>query len=127
LLPPISALDLLENGDVTNGSKQQYAGPDFNSIATKNVIDRSLAVEHCLANLYKPLLQHRMLNVCLGFFSSIDAVELLDFRLAQPFHLWEHVPNPVPPLMPSPHFLEGLGVCAGAIVDAPAVLGMHES
>ena len=126
-LPSVFTLDLLENGDVTNGGKQQYAGPDFDSIATKNVINRNLAIEDCLADFNKPFPQHRMLNVSLCFFSSIDAIELRDLRFAKTFHLREHIPYPVPPLMPSPHFLEGFGISASTIIDAAAVLSMNKS
>ena len=43
------------------------------------------------------------------------------------FHLWKHIPHPMPPLMPCLHFLKGLGIGACVVIEAAAVLGMDKS
>ena len=55
ILPPIFALNLLEDGDIANGGKEENARPDFDGIAAKNVIDRGLTVEHGLADFNQSL------------------------------------------------------------------------
>ena len=52
-LPSIFALDLLEDGDVADGGKEENAGPNFDSIAAKNVVNRGFAVEYYLTNLHQ--------------------------------------------------------------------------
>ena len=55
ILPPIFALDLLEDWDVTNRSKKENARPYFDCVAAKNIIDGGLAIEHDLTDLHQSL------------------------------------------------------------------------
>ena len=76
ILPTIFALDLLEDWDVADGGKKQDTGSNFDGVIAKNVIDGGFAVEHNLADLHQSLAKYWMLNVGLGLFSTVDAIEI---------------------------------------------------
>jgi hypothetical protein len=67
---------LLEDRDVADGGKKKNACSDLDGIAAKDVVHRGFAVEHDLADFHKSFTKYGMLNVSLGFFTPIDAIEL---------------------------------------------------
>ena len=76
ILPPIFILDFFENGDVRDGRKEQDTGAELNGVSPEDFIGRTLVVEDGFTYFHKPLFQHGMFDIGLGFFTSIDAVKL---------------------------------------------------
>ena len=105
VLPPVFALDLLEDRDVANGGEEQYAGTELDDVAAKDVVGGVVAVEHRFGDFYQSVSQYRMGDVCICLFTTVDTIEFSNFAMAQAFHLRKHIPHPVPTFMSGLHFL----------------------
>ena len=105
VLPPVFALDLLEDRDVANGGEEQYAGAELDDVAAKDVVGGVVAVEHRFGDFYQSVSQYWMGDVCICLFTAVDAVEVGNFAMAQAFHLREYIPHTVSTLMSGLHFL----------------------
>ncbi len=68
-----------------------------------------------------------MFDVSLGFFPSIDAIELRYLRMPQTFHLWKDIPDPMTSLMAVLYFLQCLSISVGTLVDTTTILSMTEN
>ena len=126
-LPAIFADDLFEDWNVGNGGEQQHAGSELHDVAAEDAVGRMLVVENGLGNLYESFAKRGMGDVGIGLLAPIDAVEVGNLAMAQPLHLRKYIPHPVSTFMSGLHFLEGLCISAGVVVDASSVLGMDEA
>jgi hypothetical protein len=61
---------------VGHGCEEEHAGTYFYGVLSKDFVDSLVAVEYGLRCFYKSLSKDWKFNVCIGFFSSVDSVEM---------------------------------------------------